>query len=213
MIRDIIEFKREQLYRKIGLVGLSSEETIKVSQDLERFMNFQLRDRGEYSGLTNIKSTVHSNAIRNILDVAEKEKLDLPFEMNTKFLDYAEWFRIDLVDTLLHAITERHGKEVIEYIGEQVPACCIFPAEVQNFRESLKHLDFIFHLNHKSDSYIGEYLPFMDIKGEVTLFCHTPNYSTAFNYGILNGLSKKFNQSHKIKVLETKSGGQFKIGG
>lgn len=213
MLNDIIEYKRQQLYQTVGLVGLSSEETFKASVELERFMIYQTRIRDKYTGFTNINSTVHSNAILNILDVAAKEKLDLPFEMGTKLLQYTEWYRIDLVDTLLHAISERHGKEVVAYIGEQVPACCIFPDEVQSFRESLKHLDYIFHLNHKSDSYIGEYLPFMDIKNEITLFCHTPNYSSAFNYGIIQGLSKKFNQSLNVMVLDSNSGGQFKIVG
>jgi hypothetical protein len=213
MINDIIEIKRGQLYQMIGLSGLTSEETMKLSQELERFMNYQSRLKGNHPGLLTGPASVHSNAIHNILNVAAKEKLDLPFEMNSELLDYVEWFKIDLVNTLLHAISDRYGTEVVEYIGEQVPACCIFPEQVQSLEASLKQLDFIFHLNHKSSSYIGEYLPFMDIKNEITLFCHTPNYSSAFNYGIIKGMAKKFNHSLKIKVVEDRLGGQFKIVG
>lgn len=81
---------------------------------------------------------------------------------------------------------------------------------VQSFKESLQHLNLSFHLNHKSSSYIGEYLPYMDIKNEIQLFCLTPglpNCLQSRNYSRL----KKFNQSLNMKVIDQGNGGQFKI--
>lgn len=211
MIKDIIEYKRQQLYQTIGLVGLSSDETLKVSQELERLMNFHTKVNRPEAHRSTTPAMVHNNFIHNILDVASKEKFDLSFEVNEKILADNEWFHLDFGHTLLQAISERHGAEVMEVIGEAVPEHCIFPDTVQSFQQSLQHLNHIFHLNHKSTSYIGEYLPFMDIKNEIQLFCHTPHYSSAFNYGIIKGLSKKFNQSLHLKVIDKGVGGHFKI--
>jgi hypothetical protein len=211
MIKDIIEYKRQQLYQTIGLVGLSSDETLKVSQELERLMNFHTKVHQPEAHKRKNHAMVHNNFIHNILDVASKEKLELPFEINEKILTDNEWFTMDLGHTILQGISERHGAEVMEVIGEAVPEHCIFPETVQSFQQSLEHLNFIFHLNHKSSSYIGEYLPYMDIKNEIQLFCHTPHYSSAFNYGIIKGLSKKFNQSLQLKVIDKGVGGHFKI--
>lgn len=211
MIKDIIEYKRQQLYQTIGLVGLSSDETLQVSQELERLINFHTKvNRPVTKERTNL-AMVHNNFIHNILDVASKEKLDLPFEVGEKILTDNEWFQMDFGHTLLQSISERHGAEVMEVIGEAVPEHCIFPETVQSFQQSLQHLNHIFHLNHKSSSYIGEYLPYMDIKNEIQLFCHTPHYSSAFNYGIIKGLSKKFNQPLQLKVIDKGVGGHFKI--
>jgi hypothetical protein len=118
-----------------------------------------------------------------------------------------------VVHTLLRAVAERYGNEAVAYMGELVPVRCIFPQTVQSFRESLQQLNQIFHLNHKSSSYIGEYLPYLDIKNEMTVFCHTPHYPAAFNRGILEGFSKKFNHAIKLKELDLANGGQFKIMG
>lgn len=211
MIKDIIEYKREQLYQTIGLVGLSSNETLKVSQELEGLMNFHSKVNRPLTDTKTNQAMVHNNFIHNILDVGLKERFDLPFEISEKILANNEWFQMDFAHTLLHAISERHGAEVMELIGEAVPEHCIFPETVQSFQQSLQHLNQIFHLNHKSPSYIGEYLPFMDIQNEIQLFCHTPHYSSAFNYGIIKGLSKKFNQSLHLKVIDRDNGGQFKI--
>ncbi|MEO2077056.1 MAG: aspartyl-phosphate phosphatase Spo0E family protein [Bacillus sp. (in: firmicutes)] len=211
MIKDIIEYKRQQLYQTIGLVGLSSDETLKVSQELEKLMNFHTKVHQPEAHKSNNHAMVHNNFIHNILDVASKEKIELPFEINEKILTVNEWFTMDFGHTILQAISERHGAEVMEVIGEAVPEHCIFPETVQSFQQSLEHLNHIFHLNHKSSSYIGEYLPYLDIKNEIQLFCHTPHYSSAFNYGIIKGLSKKFNQPLQLKVIDKGVGGHFKI--
>ncbi|WP_413303449.1 Spo0E family sporulation regulatory protein-aspartic acid phosphatase [Bacillus sp. 1P10SD] len=211
MMKDIIEFKRQQLYQTIGLVGLTSDETLKVSQELESLMNFHSKVNRPYTLKRTNQAMVHNNFIYNILDVSSKEKLELPFGISENILATNDWFRIDFANTLLEALSERHGAEVLEAIGEAVPVHCIFPDTVQSFEQSLLHLNHIFHLNHKSSSYIGEYLPFMDIKNEIQLFCHTPDYSSSFNYGIIKGLAKKFNQPLKMKVIDNGMGGQFKI--
>lgn len=211
MLKDIIEFKRNQLYKKVGLVGLSSEETIKISTELDRFINYHSRVSSPLGNKKAEHANVHANAIENILYVANKEKLELPFEFNTALFDFAEWFRLDVVHTFLYALSERYGDEIVEHIGESVPDHCIFPNTVQNFYEALKGLDTIFHMNHHSTDYIGEYLPFTDIKDEVVLFCHTPHYSASFNHGIIKGLAKKFNHSLNLQLLDCSTGGQFKI--
>lgn len=213
MIKDIIEFKRNQLYETIGLAGLSAEETLTISHELERFMNYHAKINGKVSGMKTNEAKIHVSVLLNILKVISKEKLDLPFELNEQYLKRAQWIRFDLAHTLLHAIIEQYGPEIEEYIGECVPLHGVFPKEIQSFHESLKHLDTIFHLNHKSPAYLGEYLPFTDIINETVLFCHTPHYSSAFNYGLIQGLSKKFNHSLKIKILDKSNGGQFKIVG
>lgn len=139
--------------------------------------------------------------------------MDFPFDMNNKLLEYAEWFKIDLVKTLLKCVTERYGTEAVQNMGEFVPTRCIFPNEIQSFHAALKHLNSLFHLNHRSTEYIGEYLPFLDIKNEAVIFCNTPHYSTSFNYGIIQRLAKKFNHFLNITVLDKENGGLFKIVG
>lgn len=213
MIKDIIEFKRNQLYETIGLVGLIAEETLTISKELERYMNYHAKISGKTTGMQTNQAKIHVSVLLNILKVISQEKLELPFELNDQLLKKAEWIQFDMAHTLLNAIIENYGSEIEEYIGECVPIHGVFPKEVQSFHESLKHLDTIFHLNHKSPVYIGEYLPFMDIKNETVLFCYTPHYSSAFNYGIIQGLSKKFNHSLKVKILDHCNGGQFKIVG
>ncbi|MBS4174591.1 aspartyl-phosphate phosphatase Spo0E family protein [Bacillus sp. FJAT-49736] len=213
MIKDIIEFKRQQLYETIGIVGLSAEETISVSRELERFMNYHAKISGKYSRTKTNQAKIHVSVLQNILDVISKEKLHLPFEMDHQLLERTKWMPFDFAHTLLHAMIEQYGSEIEEYIGECVPIHGVFPKEIQSFHESLKVLDYIFHLNHRSPDYIGEYLPFMDIKDETVLFCYTPHYSSTFNLGIIKGLSKKFNHSLKVKVLDHSNGGHFKIVG
>ncbi|MED1204658.1 aspartyl-phosphate phosphatase Spo0E family protein [Heyndrickxia acidicola] len=213
MMKNIIEDKRQQLYEAIGLSHLTSEETLRASRELERFMNFHFRVRNSPAKGTVRKAAVHSNAITSILEVASREKLELPFEFNPDLLRHAEWYSIDVIHTLLLAVSEKYGNEAVESIGEIVPERCIFPQTVQSFEESLQQLNRIFHLNHKSSAYIGEYLPYTDVKNEMTVFCHTPHYPAAFNRGILAGFAKKFNHSIKLKELDLANGGQFKING
>lgn len=213
MIKDIIEFKRNQLYETIGLAGLTAEETLTISQELERFMNYHAKISGKTTSMETNQAKIHVSVLLNIFKVISKEKLDLPFEFNEQFFKNTPWIRFDIAHTLFQAMIEQYGPEIEEYIGECTPMYGVFPKEIQSFHDALKHLDFIFHLNHRSPAYIGEYLPFMDIKNETTLFCYTPHYSSAFNYGLIQGLSKKFNHSLKVKILEKDNGGQFKIVG
>ncbi|PKR83766.1 Spo0E family sporulation regulatory protein-aspartic acid phosphatase [Heyndrickxia camelliae] len=213
MIKNIIEFKRNQLYETIGLVGLSAEETLTISQELERFMNYHAKINGTLHNMQTNQAKIHVNVLLNIFQLISDEKLNLPFELNKQVLKKAQWINFDFAHTLLHAMVEYYGPEIEEFIGESTPIHAVFPKEIQSVHEALKHLDFIFHLNHKSPDYIGEYLPFMDIKNEAVLFCHTPNYSSAFNHGLIQGLSKKFNQSLNVKILDKSNGGQFKIVG
>jgi hypothetical protein len=166
MIKEIIEHKRQQLYQTIGISGLTSDETLHSSQELERFMTFHSRIRNSSSStkVNEKKATVHSNAIYNILEVASREKLELPFEFNLKLIQHAEWYSIDVVHTLLSAISEKYGEEAVAYMGELFPARCIFPQTVQSFRESLQQLNQIFRLNHKSSSYMASTCPIWILK-------------------------------------------------
>jgi hypothetical protein len=147
----------------------------------------------------------------NILQVSSEEKLDLTSILETKEFSKKKWHRIELVTSLLDYVSTNYGWEAVEYMGEFVPEKCIFPGTVDHFTSSIQNLNHIYYKNHKSVVYIGEYLPYMPIKNDITLFCHTPHYPAAFNHGIVKGLAKKFNHSLKLSLLDKENGGQFKI--
>lgn len=212
MLSFIIEDLRRRLYEVSKEHEITSTKLIELSQELEQYTNFYHRINTKSYNPFSPDAKVHSNAIQNILEVAATEKLQLPsFIVNDKqFLEDA-WFQMDLVNYLLYNIEKNHGKEAIEFIGEQVPKHCFLPDSIQSFKDSIKTLDDAFHLNHRSTKFMGEYLPFMDIKNEVVLFCNTPSYPAPFNLGILKGLANKFNSPLKISLLDKENGGQFKI--
>jgi hypothetical protein len=212
MLSSIIEDLRRRLYEVSKVHGITSSKLLALSQELERYTNFHHRLNTNSYNPFNPDAQVHSNAIQNILEVAEKEKLQLPsFIVNEeRFLEDA-WFHLDLVNYLLFHIEKNHGKDAIEYIGEQVPKHCFLPDSIQSFKDSIKTLDDAFHLNHRSNKFIGEYLPFMDNKKEVVLFCNTPHYPAPFNLGLVKGMANKFNSPFKISLIDKENGGQFKI--
>lgn len=212
MIVTVIESIRYQLYKLIKDSNLSSIETLELSRELDKFLNHYNRaSNTQMHNMSHSNSYVHANAINNILEVASKEKMKLPLWLNVATLQGNEWFQLSFIHLLLHSIQQNHSNEALEYIGENVPLHCIFPKEIQCFKDSIENLHETFILNHKSNKYIGEYLPYLDIKNEILLFCHTIHYPASFNYGLLKGLSSKFNEPFKIKVLDDRNGGQFKV--
>lgn len=211
MINEVIESLRKQLYENTNLTNLTSGQPLQISQDLNKFLNYQGRTTQYKSDIDYSRSSVHANAILNILEVASKEKLDLSSLIETKINKTQKWYDIKLVNLLLDTVSKNYGWDAVEYMGEFVPEKCIFPDSIQDFKNSLENLTQIYCLNHKSKVYIGEYLPYIVTKNEMQMFCYTPHYHTAFNHGIIKGLSKRFNHSLKLSLMEKENGGQFKI--
>ncbi|WP_442598892.1 aspartyl-phosphate phosphatase Spo0E family protein [Neobacillus sp. D3-1R] len=211
MINLVIENLRNELYENTNISSLTSRETLQISQQLNQFLNYQGRTTMSTSEVDYSQSSVHSNAILNILEVAEKEKLDLNSLIETKINRSQKWYDINLVNLLLDTVEKNYGLDAVEYMGEFVPEKCIFPDSIKDFKSSLENLTQIYCLNHKSKVYIGEYLPYMLTTNELHMFCYTPHYHSAFNHGIIKGLSKRFNHSLKLSIMEKDHGGQFKI--
>lgn len=211
MINEVIENLRQQLYENTDLTMLTSGHTLHISQELNKFLNYQNRTTQNTSLVDYSRSSVHSNAILNILEVADMEKIDLTSLIETRINKSQKWYDLELISLLLGTISKNYGWDAVEYIGEFVPEKCIFPDSIQSFKSSLENLTQIYCLNHQSKVYIGEYLPYMLTKNELQMFCYTPHYHTAFNHGIIKGLSKRFNHSPKISIMEKDHGGQFKI--
>ncbi|QOR68219.1 aspartyl-phosphate phosphatase Spo0E family protein [Cytobacillus suaedae] len=212
MLSSIIEDLRRRLYEVSKEHGIASNKLLELSREFEQYTNFYHRVNTKSYNPFSPDAKVHSNAIQNILEVANKEKLQLPsFIINDKKFFEEAWFQMDLVNYLLFYIEKNHGKDAVEYIGAQVPKHCFLPDSIQYFKDSIQTLDNAFHLNHKSSKFIGEYLPYMDTKNEVVLFCNTPYYPAHFNLGLVKGLATKFNSPLKIALLDEENGGQFKI--
>ncbi|PLR95964.1 aspartyl-phosphate phosphatase Spo0E family protein [Bacillus sp. T33-2] len=210
MINEVIESIREKLYKNTNIQQLSSARTLELSEELNRFLNFQMRVSkslpADYS-----HSNVHENAVRNILEVALKEKFDLPDPFSDRLLNGRIWYDMDIVLFLLASISKKYGNDAVEYMGELVPDKCIFPESIQSFNDAIQNLNRIYYMNHKTNVYIGEYLPYMESKNQIQLFCNTAHYPAAYNHGIIKGLSKKFNQSLKLSIASRNHGGEFKI--
>jgi hypothetical protein len=211
MINQLIEGLRGQLYETANPNGLTSEQTLQVSNELNKLLNYHSRTSNTYQTFNYTTSKVHANAILNILEVSAKEKFDLPYLLENRAAKPKEWYQIDLVRHLLDSISMRYGSEAVEYMGEFVPEKCIFPESINHFQSSMLNLNYIYHANHNSNVYIGEYLPYKLTKNEIQMFCHTPHYPAAFNHGIIKGLAKKFNHSLRLTQTNTDHGGQYKI--
>jgi hypothetical protein len=210
LINEVIENIRKQLYEFAEIETLASEETLHLSNEMNKYLNYhtKLTHPGNWKEYTSPK--VHANAVQNIISVCEKEKLDLSY-FGTKIPKNNKWYKLSLVSSLLDYIAIKYGWDAVEYMGEFVPEKCIFPHSIVDFEQSLRYLNDIYHSNHKSIIYIGEYLPYHSSEKEYMMFCHTPHYPTTFNHGILKGLSKKFNHNAKIMLRNKEEGGQFKI--
>lgn len=211
MINQVIEQLRSQLYEESQIKTLTSEHILKLSQELNRYINFYTRSTKSYRNKDYSRSFVHSNAILNILDVSKNEKLNLDCFMEQHPIEVKKWNLIESAERLLLFIEENYGWEAVEYMGSLVPEKCIFPETVDTFYKAIQSLNCIYYQNHKSMVYIGEYLPYMLSNKNVQLFCHTPHYSTAFNHGILKGFAKKFNHSLNLTLNCQEHGGQFKL--
>ncbi|WP_180953591.1 aspartyl-phosphate phosphatase Spo0E family protein [Bacillus sp. T33-2] len=211
MINEVIERLRQQLYEESDPQALCSNHTLQLSQELNNFINFHNRITSGFNQEHSSNTNVHATILQNILDISFEERLELPFLQCDEALRTGEWVKIGLVCSLLNSISEKYGWEAVHYIGELVPDKCYFPETITNFQESIEELNNAYYFNHRSNVYIGEYLPYTGTKNEILLFCHTPHYFTEFNHGLIKGLSKKYNQSLKVSVLTREHGGQFKI--
>ncbi|WP_163099887.1 Spo0E family sporulation regulatory protein-aspartic acid phosphatase [Peribacillus alkalitolerans] len=211
MINEVIERFRSQLYEISDLNDLSAQKTVLMSEHLNKLLNFQSRMTSKNVKLDYSKSSVHANAIENILAVSAKEKFDLSYILEKIIIKNDTWYKIDLVHLLLDSISKKYGWDAVEHMGEFVPEKCIYPDDIDTFYHSILNLNHIYYLNHKSNVYIGEYLPESIIKNEIQLFCHTPHYPTSFNHGIVKGLAKKYNNHLKLSITNIEQGGHFKI--
>ncbi|KAA0546976.1 aspartyl-phosphate phosphatase Spo0E family protein [Bacillus sp. BGMRC 2118] len=208
LINQVIEQLRHHLYNESVTQQLTSDHILKLSKELNRYINFYTRVTKNYLNKDYSRTYVHSNCIINILEVSKNEKFNLDSIIEQYPVEVKKWNQIGSIQRLLHYIETHYGWDAVEYMGEQVPNICIFPESVDTFYKSIQNLNCIFYQNHKSIVYIGEYLPYISNK-DVQLFCHTPHYSTAFNHGLLKGLSKKFSHPLRLNVQDKEYGGQF----
>lgn len=120
-------------------------------------------------------------------------------------LSSEHWYDLDLVLSILG----RFDSSTQLKIGECVPRNSRFPSTINTFELALQNLNRAYRLNHLGGS-IGAYeVEPMTTHGFVVA-CNNP-YPFYFNYGLIDGLGKRFNIPIELNTLSSTGGGKFEV--
>lgn len=114
------------------------------------------------------------------------------------------WYDLELIIKILNGFE----RNTLARIGECVPRNSQFPSSIQSFADGLRNLNRAYQLNHLGGD-IGEYVVEQRSDSEFLVRCETP-YPNQFNYGLIKGLAKQFEETvDVVEVANTIPGGKF----
>jgi hypothetical protein len=208
LLDQLIQRTRLQMFADAKFYGFTDDKTVQTSQALDHLLNcFQQKYSVQNAGPDD-HYKVHGSIIQNINSGLQSNRIRMNCGLLEK--DPSNWYSLKDVYQFFQELEEEYDEGLIRDIGKFVPINSIFPSDVDSFEKGLLNLNVAYKLNH-SHNMDGYYEVFFESKREIYLICNTRFYPTAYNEGILKGMSEKFHTPIQITLVKKDKGGEFKI--
>jgi len=126
----------------------------------------------------------------------------------TSAVENGEWYPLSTLLGILEELARKVGSNVLVEVGKKVPELSTFPPQIETFAQVLESLNVAYHMNHRNGD-IGDYQVTKTDASTYRVDCSTVPYPAKFNFGLIRGLSNKFEALVDIEEADSAGGGVF----
>ncbi|HZG75354.1 MAG TPA: hypothetical protein VEZ72_05805 [Paenibacillus sp.] len=128
----------------------------------------------------------------------------------TTAVELEEWYPLKSLLGILEGMSKKVGSNILVECGKQVTELAEFPPQIETFAQALELLNVAYHMNHRNGD-IGNYLVTKTDPTTYRVDCSTVPYPAKFNFGLIRGLSNKFEALADIEEADSAGGGVFVV--